>query len=173
MDNRLKLSHLCVFGWRVYIYLLTEVCANKLAPYSELMIFIRCEDNGYCFMYYTQENFIFYSIYTIFDKKFFSKCTNSYAKEYKLYNRLLDKISLGTESLVPRPSDKDRPTPILIPYIPISIIQNNSPPYSPLLFFSYKSLSFLPSPVPKKPTVEVDEVNNVDSNVEMQPLRSQ
>ena len=177
MDNRLKLLHLCVFGCRVYIYLLTKVCANKLAPYSELMIFIRCEDNGYCFMYYTQENFIFCSTYAIFDKEFFSKCTNSYTKEYKLYNKLLDKISSGTELLVPRLSDKDRPTLILIPYIfiyiSVSIIQNNSPPYSSLLFFSYKSLSSLSSLVSKKPIVEVDEVNNVDSNVEMQPLRPQ
>ena len=155
------------------MYLLTEVCANKLALYSELMIFIGYKDNGYYFIYYTQENFIFCSTYAIFDKEFFSKCTDSYAKEYKLYNKLLDKISSGTELLVPRPSDKDRPTPILIPYIPISIIQNNPSPYSPLLFFSYKSLSSLPSPVPKKPTVEVNEVNNVNSNVEMQPLRHQ
>jgi len=124
-------------------------------------------------MYYTQENFIFCSTYAIFDKEFFSKYTDSYEKEYKLYNKLLDKISSGTESLVPRPSDKDRSTPILIPYTPISIIQNNPPPYFSLLFFSYKFLSPLPSLVPKKPTVKVDEGNNIDFNVEMQPLRPQ
>ena len=57
------------------------------------MIFIEYENNGYCFMYHTQENIIFHSIYSIFDEGLFSKCTNSHAKEHKLYNELLKKKS--------------------------------------------------------------------------------
>ena len=49
------------------MFLPTGIHANKLVPYSELMIFIRCEDNRYCFMQYIQENTIFHSIHAIFD----------------------------------------------------------------------------------------------------------
>ena len=82
-----------------------EIHANKLASYSELIIFIGYKDNGYCFMYYTQGNTIFCSIHTIFDEKLSSKCTNSHAKEHKLYEKLLDKTSPETESSV---SDSSR-----------------------------------------------------------------
>ena len=57
-------------------------------------------------MWCIQENIIFYSIYTIFYKKLFSKYTDFHVKEHKLYNKLLDKISLEIESLVPDCSKK-------------------------------------------------------------------
>ena len=41
--------------------------------------------------------------------------------------------------------------------------------HSPL----YKSLSLLSSPVSKKPMIEIKEVDDVDSDIEMQPLSSQ
>jgi len=72
------------------------------------MIFIRYENNKYCFIYHTQGN-------TIFDERLFPKCTNSYAKEYKLYDKLLDKTSLETELLVPNSSGKDGP--VLVPIL--------------------------------------------------------
>jgi len=68
-------------------------------------------------MHHTQENFIFCSIYAIFDKKFFSKYTDSCVKEYKLYNKLLDKISLETKLLVPRPFNEDRSASVPILHI--------------------------------------------------------
>ena len=39
-----RISHLRVFGCGAYVYLPSEVCANKLTPRSELMIFIGYED---------------------------------------------------------------------------------------------------------------------------------
>ena len=64
------------------------------------MIFIRYKDNEYYFICYTQEDIVFCFTYAIFDERLFSKYTNSHAKEHKLYNELLDKTSLETESLV-------------------------------------------------------------------------
>ena len=63
------------------MYLSNEVHTNKLVLYSELRIFIEYEDNGYCFIHYAQENVIFYFTHAIFNKKFFSKYTDSYEKE--------------------------------------------------------------------------------------------
>ena len=83
------------------MFLLNEVCANKLSLHSELMIFIGYKNNHYCFMHHIQGNIIFYSTYAIFNKKLFSKCTDSHTKECNLYNKLLDKISPETESPVP------------------------------------------------------------------------
>jgi len=108
-------------------------------------------------MWHTQENIIFHSIHVIFDKELFSKCTNSYIKEYKLYNELLDKTSPETESLVPNSSEKDESAPVLIPHTPIPPIQNNPPTHSHLL-----------TPEPKRPMVEIEETNNVNSNIEIQ-----
>ena len=50
LGNKPKTLHFNAFGYGVYMLLPTEICANKLAPHSELMIFIGYEDNGYCFM---------------------------------------------------------------------------------------------------------------------------
>jgi len=113
------------------------------------MIFIGYKNNSYYFIYYIQKNVVFHSTYVIFDKKFFSKYTGSCVKECKLYNKLLDKISLETVLSVSESFSKDRPAPVLISLLSISLIQNNSftHSYSPSL--SYKFLSPLPPPVPK------------------------
>jgi len=76
------------------------------------MIFIRYEDNGYCFICYVQGNIIFCSTYAIFDEELFSKCTDFLLKEYKLYDKLLDKISPETKLLMPNSSEKDKPAPV-------------------------------------------------------------
>jgi len=68
------------------------------------------------FMCHVQESIIFYSTHTIFNKEPFLKYTDFYTKEHKLYNKLLDKISLETESSVPNPSEKDGPAPVPILY---------------------------------------------------------
>ena len=64
------------------------------------MILIRYKDNEYYFICHTQEDIVFCFTYAIFDERLFSKCTNSHAKEHKLYNKLLNKTSLETELLV-------------------------------------------------------------------------
>ena len=102
--------------------------------YSKLMVFIGYENNSYWFMCYIQENVILHSIHAIFNEKFFSKYTDSHVKKHKLYNKLLDKISPETESLMSEPSSKDRPTPVSVLPISIPPIQNNPPS------ISYKSL---------------------------------
>ena len=86
------------------MFLPIEIHTNKLAPYSELMIFIRYKNNRYHFMYH--RNTIFYSTHTIFDKKFSFKCTNSHVKEHKLYDESLDNISPEIELLAPNSSEK-------------------------------------------------------------------
>ena len=72
-------------------------------------------------------------------RDFFSKYTNSYAKEYKLYNELLDKTSLETEFLVSDSSEKDGPAPVPISHTLIPLIQNNFLTHSPSSALSYKS----------------------------------
>jgi len=120
-------------------------------------------------MWHTQGNTIFHSTHTIFDKGLFPKCTNFHAKEHKLYDELLDKISPEIESLAPNSSERDRPAPVLIPHIPIPSIQNNPPTCSPLSPLSYKSTFPSPTLESKKPMVEIEETNNVDSDIEIQP----
>ena len=137
---------------------------------SELMIFIGYKNNSYCFMCYIQGNIIFHSTYTIFDKKLFPKCTNSHTKEHKLYDKLLNKISLEIESLVLSPFGKDELALVFIPHMSISPIQNSSLTCSPSSSLSYKfsvpsfTLGF------KKLTVKIIKVVNVGSDIEMQLL---
>ena len=83
-----------MYLWLWSIYVSFSWSTNKLVLCSELMIFIGYKNNSYCFMCYIQGNIIFHSTYTIFDKKLFPKYTNSHIKEHKLYDKLLDKISL-------------------------------------------------------------------------------
>ena len=37
-----------------YMFFSNKICANELALYSKLMIFIGYKNNGYYFMHYTQ-----------------------------------------------------------------------------------------------------------------------
>jgi len=87
--------------------------------------------------------------------------------EYKLYDKLLNKISSEIELSVFRPFSEDKPALVSIPYISISPVQNNSPPYFLSLSLSYKSLFFLSLPISKKPIVKVKEIDNIESNVEI------
>jgi len=150
------------------VFLPSEVHANKLVPHSELMIFIGYKDNRYHFICHTQGNIIFHSTHAIFNEELFLKCTDSHTKECQLYDKLLDKISPEIELSVPDPSGKARPAPVPTPHTPIPPIQNNSPTCSSLPFLSYKSISPLSTPRFKKPTVKIEEDDDVDSNVEMQ-----
>ena len=91
-------------------------------------------------------------------------------KKYKLYNKLLNKISSEIELSVPSLSGKDRPAPVPIPHISISPIQKNPLTCFPSLSLFYKSLSTLPILEFKKPIVEIEKDDDVDSDVEMLPL---
>ena len=127
------------------------------------MIFIEYENNRYCFIHHTQGNTIFHSTYTIFDEGLFPICTNSHTKECKLYDDLLDKTSSEIELLAPNSSGKYRPTPVHIPHIPIP------PTYSPSPSLTYKSISPPSTLWPKKPIFKIEEMNDIDSDVEIQP----
>ena len=69
--------------------------------------------------------------------------------------------------LTPNFSGKDGPAPVPILHTPIPSIQNNSLTCSPLSSLSYKSIFPPSTPRPKKPTVEIEETNNVNSDIEI------
>ena len=75
--------------------------------------------------------------------------------------------------LIPNSYGKDGPALVYIPHTSIYSIQNNSPTHSSLLLLSYKSISLSPTPGSKKPIVEIEEDDNVDSDIEIQPLSFQ
>jgi len=159
-----KISHLRVFGCGAYVYLPSEVCANKLTPRSELMIFIGYEDNGYRFICHTQGNVIFCSTQAIFDEEHFPKCPSSRPREQMPPGRLTSEI----ESSVPGPFGIDEPAPIPFPPTPVHP-RPPTPPISPNLPTHSESLS--PSPLltpPKRSSVTIEEVEDVeDVDVEM------
>ena len=121
------------------MYLPNEVCANKLTLRSELIIFIGYEDNGYKFIYYTQENVIFHFTQAIFDEGYFPRCPSSHSREQIPSDRLTPEI----ESLALGPSGIDEPTPT--PFPPTSVYPRPfTPPISPNLLTHSESSS--PSP---------------------------
>jgi len=143
LGKKSKTSYFYIFGYRAYMFLPSKVHVNKLALYSELIIFIGYENNCYCFIHYIQGNIIFHFTHIIFDKKLFPKYTDSYAKKYKLYNKLLNKISSEIELLVLDSSEKDKPALVLSSHTLIPSIWNNLFTCSPSPSLFYKSLSFL------------------------------
>jgi len=70
-------------------------------------------------------------------------------------------------------SRKDRPAPVPIPHISIPSIQNNTSTYSLSPSPFYKSTSFPSTLESRKPIVEIEETNDIDSDVEMQLSSSQ
>jgi len=85
----------------------------------------------------------------------------------------LDKISLEIELLVLDPFEKDRSALVPIPHTLISLIQNNLPTYFSSPSLSYKSTSFPSISESKKPIVEIENDNDIDSDVEIQLLSPQ
>jgi len=118
-------------------------------------------------MHHIQENIIFCSTHAVFDEGLFPKCTDSHAKEHKLYDKLLDKISPETEWSVSDPFGKNRPTPVPTLNTLIPHIQNNPPNNSSSLYFSYKSTSPSPTLKFKNPTVEIEKDDGVDPNIKI------
>ena len=80
----------------------------------------------------------------------------------------MDKISLEIELLVSDSFRKDRSTLVSIPHTSIPSIQNNPSACSFSLSLSYKFISLLSTLRFKNLIVEIEENDNVDSNVEMQ-----
>jgi len=159
-----KISHLCVFGCRAYVYLPNEVYTNKLTLCSELMIFIGYKDNSYRFIHHTQENVIFCSTQAIFDEGHFSRYPLSYPREQMPPGRLTPEIEL----LVSRPFGIDEPA--LIPFPPTPTHSRSStPPIPPNLPTHSESLSLSPPLTPPKWfSVKIEEVeDNEDEDVEM------
>jgi len=80
----------------------------------------------------------------------------------------LDKISPEIKLSISDPFRKDGPA-----LVPIPLIQNNFFTCYSSSSLSYKSLSLLSTSESKKPTVEIEKNNNVNSNVEIQLLSPQ
>ena len=68
-------THLRVFGCGAYVFLLEEVCVNKLHPKSELMTFFGYPQGtkGYLFMR-GSNNVLFMAVQALFDETLFPKC---------------------------------------------------------------------------------------------------
>jgi hypothetical protein len=76
-----SISHLQVFGCGAYVYLPQDVRKDKLAPKSELMIYLGVAEGikGHRFMR-TANNQLFTATTILFDEKFFPKCKTSAPK---------------------------------------------------------------------------------------------
>ena len=95
-------------------------------------------------------------------------------KEHKLYDKLLDKISPETKSLVLGSSIKDRLTLVFILLSSIPFVQNDLSAYSFSSSLCYKSSSFLFPLVSKWLSVKVEKVkDNINTNIEIQPPNPQ
>ena len=70
------IRHLCIFGCGVYIYLLADVCTNKMAPKLELMVYLGIapdNDKNFLFIHHLN-NIKFISSQVFFDEQLFSFC---------------------------------------------------------------------------------------------------
>ena len=79
-----------------------------------------------------------------------------------MYNKLLNKISPKTKLLVSNSFKKDRSA-----LISILSIQNNPSTCSLSSFLSYKSSSFSLTLGSEKPTVEIEEDDNINFDIEI------
>jgi len=159
-----KILHLHVFGCGAYVYLPSEVRANKLTPRSELMIFIEYEGNGYRFIHHTQENAIFRSTQAIFDEGHFPRCLSSHFREQIPPGRLTPEIELSA----PESFGVDEPAPTLFPPTPA----HPRPPTSPIppnLPTHSESPSLSPPLTPPKwSSIKIEDVEDVkDKDVEI------
>jgi hypothetical protein len=76
-----NISHLQVFGCGAYVYLPQDMRKDKLAPKSELMVYLSVAEGikGHCFMR-TANNQLFTATTALFDEKLFPKCKTSAPK---------------------------------------------------------------------------------------------
>ena len=73
--ERPSIDHLRVFGCGAYVFIPAETRANKLAPKSELMIYLgnASGTNSFVFMR-APNNTLYYAAHCIFDESMFPKC---------------------------------------------------------------------------------------------------
>ena len=76
-------THLRVFGCGTYVFLLEEVCVNKLNPKSELMTFLGYPQGtkGYLFMR-EPNNVLFTAVQALFNETLFPKCLDMHRPRY-------------------------------------------------------------------------------------------
>jgi len=86
---------------------------------------------------------------------------------------LVDKISSEIKLSASSPSGKDGPAPVPILHISISLIQNNSSTHFSLSSLFHKFPSLTPILRFKKLIIEIKEVDDVGSDVEMQSFSPQ
>ena len=70
------ISHLRVLGCAAYVFLPEDVCTDKLAPKSKLMVYIGVapgNERNYLFMH-SPNNVIFTAAHVLFDELHFPKC---------------------------------------------------------------------------------------------------
>jgi hypothetical protein len=86
----------CIFGCSIWVLISQETCANKLAPKSELMTYIRQDSFGSIFMR-APNNVVFHFANAQFDEEFFSKCPDNKGRQ-------LERSKNPSESY-PKPQD--------------------------------------------------------------------
>ena len=70
------ISHLKVFGCGAYVHILKEMCANGLAPKSELMAYLGHTEGIKAFKFMClSNNTIYHSTTALFDETLFPKCS--------------------------------------------------------------------------------------------------
>ena len=68
------ISHLRVFGCGAYAYVPPDVRTNKLAPKSELMIYLGVAEGLKAQRFMRQNGRLFYAVQALFDEELFPKC---------------------------------------------------------------------------------------------------
>ena len=72
------ISHLRVFGCGAYVFILEDVCVNKLAPRAEVMTFIGYTSGTKGFKFIRKpNNVIFHAVMAIFDEHMFLSCPDN------------------------------------------------------------------------------------------------
>ena len=97
-----NMSYLRVMGCRAYIFILEEVCVNKLAPRAELMTFLGYTNGtkGFCFMQ-SPNNIIFQATTALFDECMFPHCPDTMDQSHTC----VDKYNLPEEIILLEDSD--------------------------------------------------------------------
>ena len=83
MHTKPDVTHLHVFGCGAYVFLLEEVCHNKLNPKSKLMTFIGYPQGtkGYLFMR-GLNNMLFTAVQALFNETLYPKCLDMHCPAY-------------------------------------------------------------------------------------------
>jgi hypothetical protein len=68
------ISHLKVFRCSAYVYLPLETCKDKLAPKSELMIYLSVVEGIKAYHFMHQNGCLFYAAQALFNEELFPKC---------------------------------------------------------------------------------------------------